>query len=297
MSFKYFDYPGKNRRPSPREIGIKLGLDERTVRLRTAKMEKEGFIQYYQTIPNLWLLGNPIASLYNFQATSIKAKRDALKKARGEDDVIDIADFLGIGFGLTISARTEQQGHERAKRIAEHIDIKTFQATPPRQFPQPRRSLDKLDWQIIKALRYNALRRTKEIAKELGTTYRMIDYAIGKLSESRALSTRAIINASEPKGIIFHSLTLSLDEKLRYRTISKLREDYGKRVWWDFSPREHPITLFLFATSVARAEDDLIEALSRPGVLDGSMTIFKGWVEPERPSWIDRRVEQMIGPM
>ena len=167
MSFKYFDYPGKNRRPSPKEIGAKLHLDERTVRLRTGKMEKEGFIQYYQTVPNLWLLGNPLASLYNFQATSITAKRDALQKARDEDDVIDIANFLGVGFGLTISARTEQQAHERAKRIAEHIGIETFQANPPRQFPQPRKSLDKLDWQVIKALRYHALRPTKKIAEEL----------------------------------------------------------------------------------------------------------------------------------
>ena len=295
MSFKYFDYPGKNRRPSPKEIGAKLHLDERTVRLRTAKMEKEGFIQYYQTVPNMWLLGNPLASLYNFQATSITAKRDALQKARDEDDVIDIADFLGVGFGLTISAPTEQQAIEKAKKIAQHIGIETFQANPPRQFPQPRKSLDKLDWQIIKALRYHALRPTKRIAEELKITYRMAEYTIGKLFESRALSTRAIINASEPKGIIFYSLNLRLDEKLRHRVIHNLREIYGKRIWWHFSPPGHTVTLFLFATSIARAEDDLIEALSKTGVLDGSMTIFKGWVEPRRPSWIDRRVQQMIG--
>jgi hypothetical protein len=34
MSFKYFDYGGKQRRPIPKEIGSKLGVDERTVRLR-----------------------------------------------------------------------------------------------------------------------------------------------------------------------------------------------------------------------------------------------------------------------
>src|SRR2546428_12466807 len=103
MSFKYFDYPGKNRRPSPKEIGAKLHLDERTVRLRTAKMEKEGFIQYYHTVPNLWLIGNPLASFYNFSATSITAKRDTLQKSRDENDVIDIADITSVAFGLTRS--------------------------------------------------------------------------------------------------------------------------------------------------------------------------------------------------
>src|SRR2546422_4683879 len=138
MSFKYFDYPGKNRRPSPKEIGAKLHLDERTVRLRTAKMEKEGFIQYYQTVPNLWLLGNPLASLYNFQATSITAKRDALQKARDEDDVIDIADFLGVGFGLQIQARKNHKRIKQRKRMEKNFGFETFQQNPPGQFPQPR---------------------------------------------------------------------------------------------------------------------------------------------------------------
>src|SRR5207245_10527445 len=131
-----------------------------------------------------------LRSLYNFQTTSITAKRYALQKARDEDDVIDIADFLGVGFGLTISARTEQQAIEKANNIAQHIGIETFQANPPRQFPQPRRSLDKLDWQIIKALRYNALRPTKRIAEEIKITYRMAEYTLGKHLETTTLSTK-----------------------------------------------------------------------------------------------------------
>src|SRR5690348_10301136 len=109
MSFKYFDYPGKHRRASPKEIGLKLGIDERTVRLRTSKMEKEGFIQYYQTIPNLRLFGQPLASLCNFQSPSLAVKPRILQRLRHLDDIIDIADFLGESFGVTISASSEAQ--------------------------------------------------------------------------------------------------------------------------------------------------------------------------------------------
>src|SRR5215467_15733738 len=108
MSFKYFEYPGANRRPSAKEIGRKVGLDERTVRLRTRKMELEGFIQYYQTIPNLRLFHQPVACLCNFHAPTLPAKQAAIEEVRKEESIIDIADFIGLDFGVTISASNEK---------------------------------------------------------------------------------------------------------------------------------------------------------------------------------------------
>lgn len=61
MGFKYYNYAGRHRRPSPSQIASKLGLDEKTVRLRTRRMERERFIEYYQAIPNLRLFGRPLA--------------------------------------------------------------------------------------------------------------------------------------------------------------------------------------------------------------------------------------------
>lgn len=294
MSFKYFDYPGKNRRPSPKRIGSKLGLDERTVRSRTRKMEREGFIQYYQTMPNLFLFDRPVTSLCNFDASNISTKLQALQKARDASDVIDIADFLGETFGLTISGSSEKDVKEKADRIGNHLGISSFHLTPPRLFPRPTMTLDNLDWRLIRSLRYDALRSTKEIAKDLGITYRMAEHALGRLFESMALSTRAIINARDPKGIIFYSLNLSLNAEKTTPVIHRLRASYGERLWWHVSPPGPMVVLFLFASSIGRAEDDLLQALSSPGVRDGSLTIFKGWVEPKRPSWIDGLIGEEI---
>ena len=294
MSFKYFDYPGKNRRPSPKQIGSKLGLDERTVRVRTRRMEHEGFIQYYQTIPNLCLFKRPVASLCNFRVPSISEKQRALEKAREVKDVIDIADFLGETFGITISGSSDEDLNKKAARIASQLNIAQFQLTPPRRLPTPRRSLEKLDWQLVKSLRYDALRPTKEIANDLRITYRMAEYTLGKLFESLALSTRAIINARDPKGIIFYSLNLSLNAEKSTPIIQRLRSLYGERLWWRFNPPGPTVVLFLFSTSIGRAEDDLLQALSSPGVRDGSLTVFKGWIEPKRPSWIDWQIGEKI---
>ena len=109
MSFKYFDYSGRQRRASPKEIGAKLGIDERTVRLRTTRMEKDGFIQYYQLIPNLRLLNQPLATLCNLEAPQLSTKQIVLESLRSEENVIDIADFLGERLGVTISTSSENQ--------------------------------------------------------------------------------------------------------------------------------------------------------------------------------------------
>ncbi len=294
MSFKYFDYAGKDRRTSPKEIGAKLGVDERTVRLRVDKLEKEGFIQYYQIVPNLRLLDRPLASLCNLQTSSLSDKKKAIESLRHADDIIDIADFLGENFGITISSSTEEEAHKTAQKLAERAGLSQFQLLPPREFPRIEKSLNKLDWQLVKALRYDAQIPTIEIAKNLGVTYRMTDYGIRRLFESRTISVRAIINARDPKGLLFYSVNLVVDEPKRANITRELRKAFGKRVWWAPDNPGPFLILYLFANSVGRAEDDLLDALSKPGVASGSMTLFKGWVEPSKPSWIDRALDAKI---
>lgn len=294
MSFKYFDYSGRQRRSNPKEIGAKLGIDERTVRLRTRKMEKEGFIQYYQLFPNLRLFNQPVASLCNFEAPQLSMKPRILESLRSAEDIIDIADFLGESLGVTISASSEIESTKKAEILAEKLGLTGFHLLSARQFPPVEKQLNGIDWQVVRALRYDAQRPTGTIAKELGITYRMADYTIRRLFETRSVSNRAIINARDPKGVIFYSINLMINEKEGERVKREIRLSFGKRVWWTVSPPGPAIVLFLFATSIGRAEDDLLEALSRPGVKSGSLTIFKGWVEPTKPSWIDRAIDQKI---
>jgi len=158
-------------------------------------MEQEGFIQYYQIVPNLGLFGQPLACLCNFQASDVVAKHRDLEWLRKADDVIDIADYLGEGFGVTLSASSKQDSESKAQAISKQIRADHFVVLPPRSFSKVEDFLDRLDWQIIKSLRYDALRHVDDVAKEVGVTHRMADYRIKKLFDSRALSTRAIINA------------------------------------------------------------------------------------------------------
>jgi len=133
-----------------------LGLDEKTVRLRIRKMEREGFIQYYQAIPNLRLLGQSLAYLCNFQATNVTTKKRAIDSFCEADGIIDIADYLGESFGVTVSAASEEDAQQTMAKLAKQVGIPRFVFLPPRQFPSSLRSLGKLDWQLVKNLRGSA---------------------------------------------------------------------------------------------------------------------------------------------
>ena len=146
----------------------------------------------------------------------------AIEKIRREDRVLDIADFLDESFGVTITASTESGVLGTAEEIATRAGIPNPQLSPPRSFPLTEKSMKALDWQILKALRYDALRSTREITRDLGVSYRMTHYSINKLFESNALSTRAIINAKDPKGVIFYSLNLLLDSDAGQVELTKL---------------------------------------------------------------------------
>jgi DNA-binding Lrp family transcriptional regulator len=294
MGFKYYNYTGKNRRPSPKEIGAKLGLDEKTVWSRVRRMESEGFIQSYRAIPNPVLFGLPLLCTYGLRAPNVIAKRTATQKLREASGVLDIGDFLGETIGVTLVAASEEDATKRIKELSEQTGLPGMPFIPPRRFPTPTPTPNKLDWQLIKALRYNAIRPTSEVSEELTITHRTAEYRISRLLESQVLFVRAFINAKDPKGIILYSLYLELEEGAHEMAKRELLLKYKDRLWFEFSPPAPMLFMNLFATSIGEPEDELLETLSHPGVRSGSLTIIKGWIEPKAPSWIDRMVEDKI---
>ena len=71
IAFKGLDYDSfTDRRVSPLAIGRKLGLDEKTVRVRVKKMEDDGFIKYYQAMPSLALF--QLKNMNTYRLESLK---------------------------------------------------------------------------------------------------------------------------------------------------------------------------------------------------------------------------------
>jgi DNA-binding Lrp family transcriptional regulator len=96
IAFKGLDYDSfTDRRVSPLAIGRKLGLDEKTVRVRIKKMEDDGFIKYYQAMSSLALFQLKKMNTYRFEALNIATKHRVIEHVQEFPFIVEVIDYLG----------------------------------------------------------------------------------------------------------------------------------------------------------------------------------------------------------
>jgi DNA-binding Lrp family transcriptional regulator len=231
IAFKGLDYDSfTDRRVSPLAIGRKLGLDEKTVRIRVKKMEDDGFIKYYQATPSLALFQFKVISTYRFEALNIATKHRVIEYIQERPFIVEAIDYLGQIVIVSITGTSSEEIDQVASRIAYRFELNKW-LLGGRTIREPKITVDRLNWQIIQELRYDALSGVKELSASLSITPRMIEYRIKKLLGSNILLVRAIINSQKQQGLIFYELEISLDEAKRYDVIKRLIEVYAEKLW------------------------------------------------------------------
>ncbi len=294
IAFKGLDYDSfTDRRVSPLAIGRKLGLDEKTVRLRVKKMENDGFIKYYQAMPSLALFQLKNTNTYRFEALNIATKHLLVKYVQELPSIVEAIDYLGQIASVSISGASSDETDQVASELANRFELYKW-ILGSRIIKEPASVGDRLDWQIIQELRYDALSGVKELSESLSITPRMVEYRIKKLLGSGMLLVRAIINSQKQEGLIFYELEISVDETRQYNVIKQLSEIYAEKLW---SVRTLTAGILLgnfFAFTLAEPEEAYVNTLKLEGVKSCSLFIFKETVEPKRPNWIDDLIEQKI---
>ncbi len=292
MAFKYADYDGfSDRRISPKEIGTKLGLDEKTVRLRVKKLEEDEFIKYYQALPNLTLFGyNELCSLI-LEAPDVASKRAALEHFLRAPSVVEVDDFQGPMFSVGVGAVSPEEAKMLMSGMASEAGLKLHPNVLERKSRPPLLQPDKLDWRLIQSLRYDALRPTKGISDSLSITYRMAEYRISRLLDSRVFFVTVLLNSKKQQGIIFYGLTLIVDPSNQSRLLSQLRQLHGEKLWLIGAPDDHTIFVNLFSLTSGEPEDAVLGASKLEGVKQCFLMIHRERFEPDRPSWIDHAIE------
>jgi DNA-binding Lrp family transcriptional regulator len=294
IAFKGLDYDSfTDRRVSPLAIGRKLGLDEKTVRVRVKKMENDGFIKYYQAMPSLALFQLKNMNTYRFEALNIATKHRVMKHVQELPFIVEAVDYLGQVASINISGTSSEEINQVASEVANRFELYKW-ILGSRIIKEPVSAADRLDWQIIQELRYDALSGVKELSESLSITPRMVEYRIKKLLGSGMLLVRAIINSQKQQGLIFYELEISVDETKQYDVIKRLSEIYAEKLW---SVRTLAAGILLgnfFAFTLAEPEEAYVNTLKLEGVRSCSLFIFKETVEPKRPNWIDGLIEQKI---
>jgi DNA-binding Lrp family transcriptional regulator len=295
MAFKGLDYDSfTDRRVSPLAIGRKLGLDEKTVRVRVNRMEEEGFIKYYQAIPSLAPFNLNQVNSYRFESVNIVTKHRVIEELQRVPYIIEAIDYLGQVISTSIAGSSSEQIEEAAARLASRFEL-TKIILGKRSIKESRIIPDKLDWQIIQKLRYDALSSLRELSESLSVTPRMIEYRITKLLDSGALLIRAIINTQRQQGLIFYELEMSIDEPKQFEVVKRLSEMYGEKLWSVRTSVTGGVLLAnFFGFTLAEPEDAAVNALRLQGVKTCSLFVFKETIEPQRPNWMDKLIEQKI---
>jgi len=294
IAFKGLDYDSfTDRRVSPLAIGRKLGFDEKTVRVRVKKMEDDGFIKYYQAMPSLSLFQFKITRTYRFEALNIATKHRVIEYVQQLPFIVEAIDYLGQVVSVSITGISSEQIDQVATGLADRFELYKW-ILGSNTIKERVSAADRLDWQIIQELRYDALSGVKELSESLSITPRMVEYRIRKLLSSDMLQVRAIINTQKQQGLIFYELEMSVNETKRYDVIKRLSEIYANKLWSVRTLAAGILLANLFAFTLAEPEEAYVNTLKLDGVRSCSLFIFKEAVEPKRPNWMDNLIEQKI---
>jgi DNA-binding Lrp family transcriptional regulator len=285
----------EERHPSAADLGKKLGMDKKTVRVRVNHMEESGFIKYYQATPNLALFGMRVISLFRFEALNLSTKNAIVDHLHEVPRLVESSDYLGPFLTGSIAGATREEARNGADYIASRYELGTV-VLGSRTIKEPVSRIDNLDWHIIKGLRYDARSSDRELAEALSVTERMVGYRVSKLLRSGAVRTKAVIDPQRQAGLVFYELELAIDPQRRAPISRRLEEEYGDKLWSLSIPTGDTILASLFCFTLAEPEESAIEALKVEGVKRCQLFILKEVIEPKRPNWIDSLVESKLQP-
>ncbi len=294
MAFRDLGYGGfSTREVSPSEVASKLRLDKKTVRLRIKRMEDTGFIKYYQAAPDLALFGLKSQGLYRFDAMNIATKYGVMEHTRSLPGVVEVFDYLGPTVSVSIAGASQIRVLELADGIATRFELNKL-SLGDRSIGEQRLRPDRLDWQIISKLRYDARCTSKQVADALSITPRMAGYRIDKLLDSGAVFLRAVINTQKQEGLVFYELGISIDEQRRSIILRQLEEKFQAKLWSMGLSSPGLLLVNLFGFTLAEPEEAAMQLAKTGGVRSCSILILKEVMEPARPNWIDALIQEEI---
>ena len=265
----------------------KIGLDEKTIRSRIRKMEKSGFIKYYQASPNLSLLGMKYRCTCRFEAMNIPTKYNVLGYVGELNGVIEAYDYLGPAISVVMVGAAQTDIASLTGQIAGRFELTKMSLGEQTLQRNPAGNLDTLDWKIVQKLRYDAHATAKEIADALSITQRMSEYRIEKLLDSGSVSIKPVINPLGQEGVVFFELGVSIDPSVQEGMIEKLREMNSEKIWSMHTAPNGMLIMDMFGFKLAEPEEKAMELLSVEGVKWCSIAVLKEVIEPKRPNWID----------
>lgn len=277
-------------RLSPWVIAKKLGVDGNTVKLRLSKMEKNGFIKYFQIYPNYRLL-EIRGGAYVFELDA-ERKKSAINQCALVDGVTEIGSFVGNTMCIDFTYRDARDESRKVKLFSELTACKRSEKFYERVMPPVKIELSDTDWRIIRSLRCNALKPLSKVAQELGLSVKTVRRRFERMINNNAVIIVPVIDLGDIPNTITHVLLLYFDEDRRESALEKALDLFDDSYFLvDTTPQGNAM-IALVAQTLTETEDNLFKAKRIEGVRDIKMLILKEtW---EFSEWMDIEIDKKI---
>ena len=272
--FKYHPpYSVSNRRPSPLAISQELGsIDPKKVEERLRKLEDDGFVKHYQAIPNPSALGYRIHT-YLLPFPDPLSKGDAVTKLKLLEGIMRIDEYVNsIAFTILftderdlqrkLSHARELAGRQGTSETQDQEILLLEETTPPRarMVPSTRR-----DWQILKSIRFDALKEEQQIAEEVGLSAAATRHHLADLIESSSILIVPILGDPQMSKLTLYAL-LFIPDLADQKIINQLTDTFKDKSYYRIITASGAIILLMLSSSVADAEANYLKAQKILGI-------------------------------
>ena len=285
---------GDLSRLNPWVIAKKVGADGSTVKLRLKNMSKSGFIKYFQIYPNYRLLGIN-DSAYSFQLDDVLEKKEILEKCSLVDGVTEIHNFIGRIICVDFTYQDSRDERRRLDLFRNLTHCDSPQKFYDRVMPEVNIKLTSIDWQIIKALRYDAFKPLSKVAKELGLTAKTVRKRFDRMAQNNAVIIVPLINPAEIPDTVTHAMLLFPSPSEREEVMRRAMEIFGSSCFMVFTSSQGNSMLCLAARTLAETEENLIRARKIQGMIDVKLLILREITEYTQ--WMDSAIDRKITEM
>lgn len=275
-------------------IAQQVGATARTVRTRLRAMEADGVIAGYQVLPNLAHLGLT-AEGHFFVVADEAGKDEAIDAALELPQMMAVHDFLGEGVCFEFAFADPDERAETLETLTTHTGD-----PDPRRFydgvmPAVDGDLTNLDWRILASLRWDATKRLREVADEVGVTRRTIKRHYDRMAQEGSFVPVALMNPNRATGLLLFELLFFLEPGHDRATAEAILDAYQDNYLFSYVPASEELGHFdieMFAKSPAE-----IERLRRRGEELAGVEQVEAWLFrrfEDHSDWLDDAIADRV---
>jgi DNA-binding Lrp family transcriptional regulator len=289
---------GRTPRPlddlRPASIARRLGASAERVRARIEKMESSGLIEGYDLYPNYRHLGLEATWFYYLMKDEDAAEK-AAERLEPVEGVAACCWFMGGMMCVNVLYRSPEDLSRKLRllvTLAGHGDLHKLYDV---DMPDVHRPLARIDWQILKALRGNALRPLPQVAREAGASAKTVRRRLAQMGREGSFFPFPLLDLSKAEGAILFYLAIHFDSDAATDAPSALVRDLDASllaVDRINSPHFGNRIFLLSAGSTKEVNALRRRAAGFPGVAKATPLMFVGVSEKEE--WIDEGIAERL---